>query len=85
MISKNVADENSVASLSFEEAMGELESLVRRLEEGRFPLEEAIQVYERGTVLRKYCEAKLKAAQMKVEQIMVNSEGTLETKPFGSE
>lgn len=78
-------EERSLNDLSFEEAMGELESLVRRLEEGRFPLEEAIQVYERGTVLRKYCEAKLKAAQMKVEQIMVSSEGTIETNPFGQE
>jgi exodeoxyribonuclease VII small subunit len=78
-------EEKSLTEVSFEEAMGELESLVRRLEEGRFPLEEAIQVYERGTALRKHCEAKLKAAQMKVEQIMISAEGTVETKPFGND
>ena len=83
MTKDGVTEEKPLTESSFEEAMGELESLVRRLEEGRFPLEEAIQVYERGTALRKHCEAKLKAAHMKVEQIMINAEGNVTMKPFG--
>lgn len=63
---------SDIQSMSFEQAMGELESLVRRLEEGRLPLEEAIHSYERGTALRSHCEAKLRAAKMKVEQVLAD-------------
>jgi exodeoxyribonuclease VII small subunit len=61
---------NDIQGMSFEQAMGELESLVRRLEEGRLSLEEAIHSYERGTALRSHCEAKLRSAKMKVEQVL---------------
>ena len=44
---------NDLTALSFEQAMAELESLVKRLEEGRLPLEEAIQAFERGSLLKK--------------------------------
>ncbi len=60
---------NDLESLSFEQAMTELEALVKRLEEGRLPLEEAISTFERGTLLKKHCEQKLLAAKMRVEQI----------------
>ena len=61
---------SDIQGMSFEQAMGELESLVRRLEEGRLSLEEAIHSYERGTALRSHCEAKLRSAKMKVEQVL---------------
>ena len=65
-----------IQDMSFEKAMGELESLVRRLEEGRLTLEEAIHSYERGTALRNHCEAKLRAAKLKVENVLEgNSRG----------
>lgn len=64
-----------IKDMSFEKAMGELESLVRRLEEGRLSLEEAISSYERGTALRTHCEAKLKAAKLKVEQVLGQNSG----------
>lgn len=60
-----------IQAMSFEQAMTELESLVRRLEEGRLSLEEAIGSYERGTALRAHCESKLRAAKLKVEQVLV--------------
>ena len=63
-----------IQSMSFEKAMAELESLVRRLEEGRLTLEEAIHSYERGTALRSHCEAKLRAAKLKVEQVLGNQD-----------
>jgi len=65
-----------IQDMSFEKAMGELESLVRRLEEGRLTLEEAIHSYERGTALRNHCEAQLRTAKLKVEHILEgNSRG----------
>ena len=71
----------SLETMSFEEALQELETIVRRLEEGKTNLDEAINVYERGAALRAYCEKKLKDARMRVEKIVVNSDGTIETKP----
>ena len=73
---------NTVSELSFEEVMQELQNLVRRLEEGRLALEEAITAYERGVALKNHCEAKLKAAKLKVEQIVVNDQGAVATIPF---
>ena len=49
-------------TLSFEDALRELEGIVSRLERGDAPLEESIDIYERGAKLKKYCEDKLKAA-----------------------
>ena len=68
--------------LSFEQAMAELESLVKRLEEGRLPLEEAIASYERGTQLKKYCEQKLQSAKLRVEKIQVTPEGIFKAEPL---
>lgn len=71
--------------MAFEEAMAELEALVRKLEDGRFPLEEAVKAYERGTALRQHCEKKLQTAKMKVEQILANPDGTMKKEPMDQE
>ncbi len=68
---------NELLNLPFEEAMRELEGIVRKLEEGRLPLDEAIKNYERGAVLRTHCESLLKEAKLKVDQIVVTPPGTL--------
>ena len=70
----------SLESMSFEEALSELEIIVRRLEEGKTNLEEAIKAYERGSALRAHCEKKLKDARLRVEQIVVGADGTITTK-----
>jgi len=70
---------SDIQGMSFEQAMGELESLVRRLEEGRLSLEEAIGSYERGTALRNHCEAKLRSAKMKVEQVLTDQNASQPT------
>jgi exodeoxyribonuclease VII small subunit len=75
----------TIEKLSFEEALGELESLVRRLEEGKCPLDEAIKTFERGIGLKNHCDTKLKNARLKVEQILENSDGTVSRKPFLNE
>ncbi|MCI4666267.1 MAG: exodeoxyribonuclease VII small subunit [Neomegalonema sp.] len=68
-------DAATIEKMSFEEAMSALEGIVGQLESGRVNLEESIALYERGAALRKHCEAKLKAAEMRVEQIIQDQSG----------
>ncbi len=67
----------NIETLNFEEALAELETVVRSLEEGKAPLEEAIISYERGILLKKHCEKKLTEATLKVEKILMTPEGAL--------
>jgi len=64
-----------VSKLSFEEALAELETIVRKLEQGDVELEQSIAIYERGAELKKHCDARLKAAELKVEQIVQGKDG----------
>jgi exodeoxyribonuclease VII small subunit len=66
--------------MSFEEAMAELEQVVRQLEEGRVPLEQAIESYERGAALKARCDMLLNKARLKVEEIIQKGDGTLATR-----
>lgn len=75
----------TLETMSFEQALQELETIVRRLEEGKTNLDEAISAYERGAALRAHCEKKLKDARLRVEQIVIKSDGTIETKPTSFE
>ena len=61
--------------LSFEEALQRLETIVSRLESGQAPLEESIALYEEGARLKAHCEERLKAAQLRVEKIVVGPDG----------
>jgi exodeoxyribonuclease VII small subunit len=70
-----------IVQLTFEQAMTELESIVRKLEAGQGQLDEAIAAYERGTNLRRHCEAKLGEAAAKIERITQNADGTFSTTP----
>lgn len=70
-----------IVALSFEDALAELERIVRQLEEGRGKLDESIHSYERGTALKRHCEAKLREAQAKVDRITVAADGTIGTEP----
>ena len=74
-----------IASLSFEAAMKELETIVRALESGNADLDKAIADYQRGTHLKEHCLQKLNEAKLKVEQIEVKADGTIGTKPFTAE
>ncbi len=71
-----------IARMTFEDALGELEKIVRQIEDGRGKLDEAISAYERGVALKRHCEGKLKEAQAKIELITVG-EGAVTTTPFG--
>ena len=63
------------ADLSFEDALAQLEKIVAELESGQAPLERSIEIYERGAALKAHCEARLKAAQLRVEKIVVGADG----------
>lgn len=68
--------------MSFEQALSELEGIVRKLENGQSSLESSIADYTRGTELKKQCEAKLKEASLKVKKIVEQADGSLTTEEF---
>jgi exodeoxyribonuclease VII small subunit len=65
----------AIESLSFENALAELETIVQRLERGQLDLEASIAAYERGTALRRHCAAKLEEARLRVEKITFDKSG----------
>jgi exodeoxyribonuclease VII small subunit len=70
-----------ISALSFEQALAELERIVGELESGQAPLEQSIELYERGARLKAHCEARLDAAKLRVEKIVMGPQG----QPAGSE
>jgi exodeoxyribonuclease VII small subunit len=78
MADKTHAD---VKQLTFERAIVELETIVKRLEEGKVPLEESVAIYERGELLKRRCEELLRLAEARVEKITLDAAG----KPTGTE
>lgn len=72
-----------IAAMSFEAALKALDDIVAKLEGGRVDLEESIALYGRGALLKRHCEAKLKAAEEKIEKIVVGGDGQASgTQPF---
>lgn len=74
-----------IKKLSFEDALEQLEKIVDGLETGEGKLDQAIQSYERGALLKRHCEAKLKEAQAKIDKIVEAADGSLDTAPAGIE
>ena len=72
----------TIQDISFEEALQQLENIVRELEGGRIKLDEAVTSYEKAVALKQFCENKLKAAQLKIEKIQITPNGKLETTPL---
>jgi exodeoxyribonuclease VII small subunit len=72
---------SDIAAMSFEDALSELEQIVKRLEAGSGKLNDAIASYERGALLKRHCEAKLREAQARVDQIVVGADGGLTMEP----
>ncbi len=62
--------------LSFEEALGRLENIVRELEAGRIKLDDAVKAYEQAVKLKNFCEQKLQDAKLKIEKIEITPDGT---------
>jgi exodeoxyribonuclease VII small subunit len=70
-----------IAAMSFEDALAELEQIVRRLEGGQVKLDDAIHSYERGAQLKQHCEQKLNEAQQRVDRIVVGADGAVSAQP----
>ena len=66
-----------INNLTFEEAMEELENVVRQLETGKIKLDEAVAVYERGIKLKNFCEEKLKSAKSKIDKLVIGKDGSI--------
>ncbi|MGB0571602.1 MAG: exodeoxyribonuclease VII small subunit [Alphaproteobacteria bacterium] len=74
-----------IAKMSFEDALAQLEEIVRNLEGGDSALDGAIAAYERGAALKSHCESKLRQAQVRVEKISLGADGTPDTEPVASD
>lgn len=72
---------SDIAVMSFEDALAELEQIVRRLEGGQVKLDEAILSYERGAQLKGHCERKLNEAQQRVDRIVIGPDGAVTAEP----
>lgn len=70
-----------ITAMSFEDALSELEQIVRRLEGGQVKLDEAIVSYERGAQLKRHCEGKLNEAQQRVDRIVIAPDGAVTAEP----
>jgi exodeoxyribonuclease VII small subunit len=64
-----------ISALTFEQALADLEKIVAELESGQAPLERSIEMYERGAQLKAHCEARLEAARLRVEKIVMGPDG----------
>ncbi len=75
--------QDGITELSFEDALKRLEAIVQRLESGEATLEVSIELYAEGDRLRSQCEARLAAAQARIEKITLGSDGRpAATTPF---
>ncbi|WP_416898684.1 MAG: exodeoxyribonuclease VII small subunit [Minwuia sp.] len=73
-----------IREMSFEAALAELEQIVGKLESGDVDLEKSIDMYARGAQLKQHCEAKLKAAEARVEKLVIGPDGAPRgSEPFG--
>ena len=72
---------DDIGGMSFEDALSELEQIVRRLEGGQVRLDDAIQSYERGALLKRHCEKKLNEAQQRVDRIVIGADGSVSAEP----
>jgi len=68
-----------VEELTFEQALSELQEIVRGIETGKDDLEKVINDYERGNALKVHCESKLKEAKLRIEKIVENADGSIST------
>jgi exodeoxyribonuclease VII small subunit len=76
----------AIQQLSFEAALKRLEEIVRKLESGEATLDESIELYGEGDRLKQQCEARLQAAQARIEQIQLGRDGQPSgTAPFDSD
>jgi len=72
--------ESKEPKLSFESALAKLEAIVESMESGEVPLAELLAKFEEGNKLLKHCEARLKEAELKIEQLKKDRDAVAFTK-----
>lgn len=77
--------DNKGAEINFEQALTELEKIVKQLESGNLPLEKALELFERGVKLARQCKEKLQKAELKVNKLIEDREGIFREEPFNEE
>ncbi len=77
--------QKDISALSFEEALQELETVVKSLESGQTSLEHSVEAYERGVALKKHCEEKLSQAKLRIDKISVNKDGEVSLEEFAGQ
>ena len=75
-------EDKQLEELSFEEAITQLETIVRELESGRTKLDDAVNAYEKAIKLKQLCESKLKPAQLKIEKLEITASDEVKTSEF---
>jgi exodeoxyribonuclease VII small subunit len=70
---------------TFEESLKKLETIVDQLEKGDLPLEESLKLFEEGVVLSAACKQELEAAEVKVQMLVKQRDGSLKAEPFTTE
>jgi len=70
-----------IATMSFEDALAQLEQIVHKLEAGDVALEDSIRIYERGAALKAFCDKRLKEAELKIEKVKVAADGAKGLEP----
>ncbi len=67
---------------NFEQSLKALEELVERLESGDLSLEESLSCFEQGVALAARCQKQLQQAEARIEQLVRDKDGRLQTEPF---
>ena len=78
-VSEAVVD---ICELTFEEAMEEIEILVRKMESSNLPLQETLAAFERGIRLTRLCQDYLEKAEQRIEYIITTASGDIQLKPL---
>ncbi len=84
MIMRMAEVASDISAMTFEDALRALEDVVRRLESGDVPLDQSIDLYERGEKLRRHCQARLDAAQERIDKIVTGPDGQGNLGPQGT-
>lgn len=82
MSDRDTSNNDNGNTASFEASIQELESLVRKLEQGDMALEDSLKAFERGVELTRSCQQSLRDAEQRVEQVIENNQGELEARPY---
>ena len=77
--------ETNIENQNFEDALAQLESIVRELESGKIKLDDAVTDYEKAVSLKNFCQKKLDEAKLKIEKIEINVDGTKKLIPMDTE